>query len=40
MKRMTSDSEPYTYLWDGVEVTTRPSQRTVELPSPDQPADD
>jgi hypothetical protein len=36
----TADSESRTNPWENVESATRPSQSSVDLPSPDQPADD
>jgi len=35
-----SDTAAKTNPWDDVESTRRPSQTAVDLPSPDQPADD
>ena len=36
----TADSESKTNPWENIESATRPSQSSVDLPSPDQPADD
>ena len=35
-----SDTAATTNPWDDVEAARRPSQTAVDLPSPDQPADD
>jgi hypothetical protein len=35
-----SETEAKSNPWDGVDARRRPSQSSVDLPSPDQPADD